>query len=108
MGKSKWGWWWNISLTGVRGAPSVPRNVALVRVDPSVTSIPNDAFYGRDELTEVELCEVLVEIGDGSFACCDHSITKINIPTSLRRIGDKAFNYSLKTSIRLHDFSFVL
>jgi len=41
-------------------------------------------------LAEVELCEGLVEIGEWSFARCDHSITKINIPNSLRRINDSA------------------
>jgi hypothetical protein len=54
-------------------------------------------------LTEVELCEGLVEIGVGSFACCNHSITKINIPNSLRRINDYAFFDSLRTPIRLHE-----
>jgi hypothetical protein len=54
-------------------------------------------------LTEVELSEGLVEIGDRSFGGCDHSITKINIPTSLRRINICAFSYSLRTPICLHD-----
>jgi hypothetical protein len=54
-------------------------------------------------LAEVELCEGLVEIGERSFAGCDHSITKINIPTSLRRINVGAFHYSLRCPICLHD-----
>jgi hypothetical protein len=54
-------------------------------------------------LAEVELCEGLVEIGDSSFNDCDRSITKINIPNSLRRIGDCAFVSSLRTPIRVHD-----
>jgi hypothetical protein len=88
--------------TGEGGAP-VPRDVVRVRVDPSVTSIPARAFYGRKKLAEVELCEGLVEIGEYSFAYCGHSITKINIPNSLRRIGDRAIAGSLRTPIRLHD-----
>jgi hypothetical protein len=32
-------------------------------------------------LTEVELCEGLVEIGERSFRCCEHSITKTTSPT---------------------------
>jgi hypothetical protein len=51
----------------------------------------------------VELCEGLVEIGKSSFAHCLHSITKINIPSTLRRIKDIAFVCSLRTPIRLHD-----
>ena len=84
--------------TGEVGAV-VPQDVERVRVDPSVTSIPDNAFYQRQRLTEVELCEGLVEIGEGAFECCDHSITKINIPTSLRRINDEAFYRSLRTPI---------
>jgi hypothetical protein len=49
----------------------------------------------------VELCEGLVEIGDSSFGWCDHLITKIIIPNSLRRIRELAFNNSLRTPIRL-------
>jgi hypothetical protein len=54
-------------------------------------------------LIEVELCEGIVEIGQESFAYCDHSITNINIPTSLRRIDVRAFQASLRCPIRLHD-----
>jgi hypothetical protein len=85
------------------GGTAVPQNVVRVRVDPSVTSIPIRSFYGRKKLIEVELCECLVQIEDDSFAWCGHSITKISIPTSLRRINDCAFNCSLRTPIRLHD-----
>ena len=52
--------------TGAGGAV-VPQDVVRVRVDPSVTSIPARAFYGRKKLTEVELCEGLVEIGEKSL-----------------------------------------
>jgi hypothetical protein len=65
--------------------------------------IPATAFCGRKKLTEVELCEGLVEIGEHAFGYCYHSITKINIPTSLRRICGYAFTYSLQCPIRLHD-----
>jgi hypothetical protein len=42
----------------------VPDDVVRVRVDPSVTSIPAEAFDERHKLAEVELCEGLVEIGE--------------------------------------------
>jgi hypothetical protein len=70
------------------GGDAVPQDVERVRVDPSVTSIPAGAFGGQTKLAKVELCEGLVEIGEASFRWCDHSITKINIPNSLRRIYD--------------------
>jgi hypothetical protein len=88
--------------TGTGGA-EVPKDVVHVRVDPSVTSIPAFAFNERNKLAEVELCEGVVEIGCRSFRWCDHSITKIVIPISLRKINDNAFSYSLRTTIRLHD-----
>jgi hypothetical protein len=85
------------------GGDEVPDDVVRVRVDPSVTSIPADAFHDCNKLTEVELCEGLVEIGSDSFSWSDHSTTKINIPTSLRRICNMAFHRSLRCTIRLHD-----
>jgi hypothetical protein len=88
--------------TGAGGA-EVPNDVVRVRVDPSVTSIPARAFERRNKLTEVELCEGVVEIGKRSFGYCDHSITSINIPNSLRRICNAAFYDSLQTPVCLHD-----
>jgi hypothetical protein len=85
------------------GGERPPRDVVRVRVDPSVTSIPDNAFKERMKLAEVELCEGLVEIGERSFGGCDQSITKFNTPNSLRRINDFAFSHSLRTPICLHD-----
>jgi len=88
--------------TGPRGE-IVPKDVVRVRVNQSIVSLPVDAFCGHTNLTEVELSEGLVEIGDGSFRMCNNSITKINIPTSLRRICNDAFCNSLQNPIHLHD-----
>ena len=85
------------------GGNEAPRDVVRIQIDPSVTSIPANAFYKRKKLTEVELCEGVVEIGNGSFASCDHSIKKINIPNSLMRIYEHAFLFSLRCPIRLND-----
>jgi hypothetical protein len=71
--------------TGEGGA-AVPQNVVSVWL-----------------LTDVELCEGLVEIGEESFNWCYHSITKINIPISLRRINGWAFRNSLRCPIRLQN-----
>jgi hypothetical protein len=88
--------------TGEVGAV-VPQDVVRVRVDPSVTLIPARAFLYHKKLAEVELCEGLIEIGEQSFRLCELSIRKITIPTSLRRICDRAFWNSLRCPIRLHD-----
>ena len=85
------------------GGDVAPLDVVRVRVDPSVTSIHAKAFFERKKLTEVELSEGLVEIGERSFGWCELSIRKITIPNSLRRICDRAFSYSLRCPIRLHN-----
>ena len=92
----------NVVVYPGTGGAEVPDDVVCVVVDPSVTSIPAHAFFERKRLTEVELCEGLVEIGVESFARCDHSITTIIIPNSLRRINNCAFWNSLRCPIRLH------
>jgi hypothetical protein len=48
---------------GEEGGARDPQNVVRVRVDPSVALIPNGTFYKCMKLTEVELCEGLVEMG---------------------------------------------
>jgi len=53
----------NFVYMGRLGGDDVPQDVVRVRVDLSVTSIPAEAFCRRKKLTEVELCEGLVEIG---------------------------------------------
>ena len=39
-------------------------DVVRVQVNPSVTSIPANAFEDRKKLTKEELCESLIEIGE--------------------------------------------
>jgi hypothetical protein len=46
------------------GGAAFPVNVVRVQVNPSVTSIPANAFEDRKKLTKVELCESLIEIGE--------------------------------------------
>ena len=43
--------------TGEGGA-AIPDDVVRVRIDPSITSIPDQAFWGRlrNNFTDVELC----------------------------------------------------
>jgi hypothetical protein len=76
---------------------------SVLELIPPSRQSPLVYFSERTKLTKVELCEGVVEIGDSSFRWCDHSITKIDIPDSLRRIKDFAFVSSLRTPIRLHN-----
>ena len=73
------------------GVDEVPEDVKYVRVDPSVTVIPNSAFHERYELVEVELPEGLVTIGSFAFHCCN-SLERINIPSTVKYIEEEAFS----------------
>ena len=81
----------------------VPHDVVRVRVHPSVTVIFEQAFYKRENLVEVELCEGLLEIGRQAFMYCT-ALTNIPVPTTLKRIGDSAFGGGVQLlQIRLQD-----
>ena len=99
----------------------VPQDVARVRVHPSVTVIPDKAFYKRIYLNQVELCEGLVEIGESAFHYCMTleevviyeglqerkeeafayclSLIHINFPSTLRVIGNGAFRMSFHSAL---------
>jgi len=72
------------------GVGVVPEDVSHVRVDPSVTVIPEQSFFGHEKLEEVELPEGLVTIGDNAFSDCK-SLKRINIPSTVIEIGYNAF-----------------
>ena len=68
----------------------VPRDVVRVRVHPSVTVIPREAFMLCEKLEEVELSEGLLEIGQMAFASCE-VLKRIKIPSTVTIIGNLAF-----------------
>ncbi|KAL7523874.1 hypothetical protein ACHAWF_000710, partial [Thalassiosira exigua] len=72
------------------GGPEVPMNAVRVRVDPSVVSIPADAFRCRGKLEEVELHEGLRGIGENAFFRCV-GLRRIRIPASVQTISRCAF-----------------
>ena len=82
----------------------VPQDVVRVRVHPSVTVIPDDAFtidsdddaFDETEsiLEEVELCEGLLDIGKRAFFCCV-SLKRIKIPSTVTVIHKSAFGWCL-------------
>ena len=80
----------------------VPSDVVRVRVHPSVTVIPEKAFYQQRKLEEVELCEGLLEIGSNAFggslstglwstSTVGCVFKRIRIPSSVKVIGSNAF-----------------
>jgi len=96
------------------GVDEVPMDVTHVRVEPSVTVIPERAFKDREELIEVELPKGLVTIGDQAFEGCG-SLTSVNIPSTVEEIRLEAFYECRKLSgvtlpeglQRLGEWSFV-
>jgi len=72
------------------GVDHVPNDVAIVRVDSSVTVIPEGAFREYLKLEEVELSEGLISIGINAFYGCA-SLKRINLPSTLEEIGNRAF-----------------
>ena len=65
---------------GEGGGDSAPLDVVRVRVDPSVTSIPAKAFYRQNKLTQLELCEGVVEIGEDPSAAAAVQLRKLSSP----------------------------
>ena len=66
------------------GADEVPMDVIYVRVDPSVTVIPDNAFNDRRKLEEVDLLEGLIRIEKNAFFACN-SLKRINLPSTFGR-----------------------
>ena len=74
--------------TGEEGV-EVPRDVTHIRVDPSVTVIPDETFQGCTELVKIDLPEGLLTIGKYAFEGC--GFQDINIPSTVTTINQSAF-----------------
>lgn len=57
-----------------------------------MNSIPENCFYGDDELKNIILPDNIIRIGESAFRRCS-SLSSINIPDSVIRIDDNAFTY---------------
>ena len=69
-----------------------------MRVDPSVTVIPEEAFQRRQDLEEVELPEGLIRIEEKAFHSC-RSLKRANIPSTVLDIGERAFDCCRKLEL---------
>ena len=82
---------------------SVPRHTTRLRVHPSVTVIPEHAFTNAfKRLEQVELCEGVLEIGEGAFSGCK-SLKQITLPSTLKRIRQHAFYETTISSFPHHN-----
>ena len=65
-------------------------NLTSVTLHNRITKIGNNAFCGCTQLAHIDLPEGLVTVGAWSFYNCP--LTQVNIPATVRRIEDRAFN----------------
>ena len=81
-------------------------SILSVKVNPGITHIGNEAFYGAHRSQSVEtvsLPEGLKSIGSGAFSYC-HNLTTINLPNSVIQLED-AF-YGINPSDPLYNTTF--
>lgn len=67
----------------------------IIVFDGEITKIPDGAFMGIENLSEITLPSNVVSIGVDAFCGCDN-LRKISLPAGLKTIGVRAFNSCLK------------
>ena len=64
--------------------------LTTIDIPNSVTSIGDEAFYGCDGLTTIDIPNSVTSIGSSTFYDCD-ALTSVNIGNSVTNIGEQAF-----------------
>lgn len=80
------------SNTAIVGVPNLLTEVVSNGNSFAVTSIADQAFYGSQSITGVEIPNSVTRIGSEAFLSCDH-LTSLTIGNSLTSIGRGAFEY---------------
>ncbi len=68
----------------------IPESVSYNGKEYAVDAIDQNAFYGCRELTSIEIPNTVKTIGDYAFCYCN-GLTRIEIPNSVITIGEQAF-----------------
>ncbi len=76
------------SYIGTGTTPEIPANIG----GKTVTSIGENAFWGRDTIISVLIPEGITSIGQGAFYACG-SLHSVILPESLKTVGNAAFSY---------------
>lgn len=63
-------------------------------------SIPNNAFSGCSKLTQINMPNTIISIGQAAFSGCVN-LSEIVLPSSIKSIGDYAFKNSALTQIEI-------
>lgn len=81
------------------GTNTLIRGCKNTTIPYGITSISNTAFYGCQELVEMEIPGSVISIGDNAFYCC-YKLSSVTLPQSVTSIGADAFyNCSALASI---------
>ena len=79
---------------GILKKCTLENGMTKVVIPKEVTAIAPKAFLDCSELTEVELNEGLLEIGEWAFGYT--AIETVKFPNSLEKIGEKAMEHIIK------------
>lgn len=91
---------------------SVAEDCPSVVVIPSflmglpVTEVERNAFYDKGSLQRVVLPEGIVSVGESAFAACEN-LTEIELPQSLRLVGNYAFDSENLTYFEENDLFYL-
>ena len=82
----------DVEITGLKSYFAQNRDIESVKIEPSLDSIPNGAFYGCSKLSNVDLgpSTEMTEISAEAFKDCV-SLQNIVIPSSVTRLDSSAF-----------------
>lgn len=78
--------------TAYIGKVIVPVTVRYRGIRYTVTGVGKGSFWGRNQLTEIDLPESIQYIEDAAFEKCT-GLTRMRIPSSVTRIGFAAFRH---------------
>ena len=64
--------------------------VTCILIDEGIAKIGNNSFRGFTKLTDVQLPSTLISIGEEAFADCT-ALTQLKLPTRLQTLGSRCF-----------------
>lgn len=85
---------------GYTGELVIPTRIPFMGREYAVTVINDSAFYGAKSLKSVRIEAQVDKIGANTFTNCA-ALTKIELPATIKEIGEYAFSYAGLTSMTL-------